>query len=56
MTTTTNQIDPIYEVVDSYGESHKVGTYLECMAFIQEPSQARYEFTTESIKPIEPWM
>lgn len=39
----------MYEVIDQFGEVHSTGTYMECMAFINEPSQAKHEFTTDNI-------
>ena len=48
-----NTKETLYEVVDNFGNSHKTGSYLECIAFIQEPSQQFYEFTTDNIVEIE---
>ena len=48
-----NTKETLYEVVDNFGNCHKVDTWNGCIAFIQEPSQQFYEFTTENIVEIE---
>jgi len=39
--------DKLYQVIDNHGECLTTGTYMECMAFIQEPSQIKKNLTVD---------